>query len=270
MKNLIILFLLITCSLCYGQKYMIRDKDTSLYKDSMVITHDTTHNGSATFVKTDTTYEGACRTFEKISGRIVNQTDDRCYAQGTWVEKDSTGNYTTGNYLDNIKRGIWKSFYFNKDKKLIRETESVYLGDKLYVVKEVYYVNGVGVVVTSRPILKFFILLNQPVLALESNCFGILVFVLVISALARILINNSIYNLENETNFSAVGNRFKIKLFEEGELEHKLLCVFTLWFFKYKPENKSSVFISNLLGCIFFGALLLLIIEGMLCDLKPS
>jgi hypothetical protein len=66
---------------------MIKDNDTLPYQETMEVRE----NG-------DTVYLGACRTFEKVNGHIINQSDDQCLRQGLWTITDSLGNYWTGNY----------------------------------------------------------------------------------------------------------------------------------------------------------------------------
>src|SRR5689334_14734066 len=100
---------------------MIKGNDTLPYKETMEV-----RNG-------DTVYLGACYTFEKINGEIVNQSDKRCLRQGLWIITDSLGNHRTGNYSNSNKVGIWK--WTDKNGKLLKETEEISSGNDTYLVK---------------------------------------------------------------------------------------------------------------------------------------
>src|SRR5690349_6746507 len=130
LKNFLTILLLTVCASVVGQKFMIKGNDTLPYADKMVIQTDTTYIGDKTFYPGDTLYEGTCESFEKIKGVIVNRTDASCLRQGLWIITDSIGNYWTGIYRDNIETGLWK--LFDKDGRLIKESESISIGKKTY------------------------------------------------------------------------------------------------------------------------------------------
>lgn len=214
---------------------MIKNNDTLPYKLEMEI-----RDG-------DTTYLSACRTFEKVNGQIVNQSDDHCLRQGLWTITDSFGNYWTGNYHDNNEVGIWKRF--DKIGKLLKETEEVSFGKDAYKIKEIDYSSGRPVTIIDKPFLSFYI----------KNLVAIMV-IFFATFFTRPFINSTIYNRENGTNLSPLyfGLPFTKKYWKYAS--HSLMCVFTLWFVNYKPENRRLVLISNALSAIaltiFFGILI--------------
>ncbi len=244
MKELKIIILTILCwtTLAFGQKFMVKDNDTLPYQDTMEVCE----NG-------DTVYLDACRTFEKLNGQIVNQSDDRCLRQGLWRITDSLGNYWSGNYHNNNEVGIWKRF--DKSGKLLKEIEEVSFGKDTYKVKEIDYTSGQPVTLIDKPFLSFYI---KNLIAIMVIIFG--------TFFTRPFINSTIYNRENGTNLSLLyfGLPFTKKYWEYAS--HSLMCVFTLWFFNYKPENRRLVLISNTLSVIaltiFFGIIIGLAITG--------
>jgi hypothetical protein len=218
---------------------MIKDNDTLPYKLEMEI-----RDG-------DTTYLGACRTFEKINGQIVNQSDDQCLRQGLWTITDSLGNYWTGNYHDNNEVGIWKRF--DKSGKLLTETEEVSFGKNTYKVKEIDYTSGQPVTLIDKPFLSFYI----------KNLVAIMV-IFFVTFFGRVFINSSIYNIENGTDLSPI--YFHFGPLVTKNFGHSLLCTFTFWFSNYKPENRRLVIISNTMSVIaltiFFGIIIGLAVTG--------
>ncbi len=212
---------------------MIQGKDTLPYKEKMVIA-----NG-------DTTYEGACHTFEKINHQIVNQSDSLCKGQGLWIITDSLGNYWRGNLDNNHEIGIWQRF--NKKGQLLKETEEVYDINKSYTVKEIDYLNGQPEVIINKPFFAFYI----------KNIF-IIMFVIFSTFFSRAFINSRIYNVENDTQYSPI--YFHFPGYVSENFYHSLICVFTLWFFKFKPENKRLVVISHMLSIISVGGFLLIVV----------
>jgi hypothetical protein len=239
-KNLLLIFFLSVSPLVFAQKFMIKGGDTLLYKETMEIRE----NG-------DTLYLGACRTFDKVNGRIMNQSDDQCLRQGLWVITDASGNYWTGNYHNNHQVGIWKRF--DRKKTLLKEIEKVSIGNDTYKVKEVDYVNGVPVTLVDRKFLSFYL----------KNLIAIMVIFFSIF-FGRVFVNSRIYNLENGTNFSPIVVYFPG--FNRGNLKHSLLSTFTFWFYHYKPESRPLVLISNSMSAIaltiFIGIIAGLIISG--------
>jgi hypothetical protein len=233
LSQLITITLFLLTNLSFGQKYMIKDNDTLPYKEEIQI------------IDGDTSYLGACWTFEKVNGQIINQSDDHCLRQGIWVLTDSVGNYSTGDYKDGNEKGIWKKF--NKYGKLLKETEEVSLGDSSYKVKEIDYSSGHAVTVVDRAFLAFYI-----------KNFFIIITIIFGSFFSRIFINSEIYNVENGTNYSPIA--FILPGYASKNFTHSLLCTFTLWFFKYKPKNKKLVLISNILSLIAFGTFIGLLI----------
>lgn len=131
-------------TLSFGQKFMIKDNDTLPYQETMEVRE----NG-------DTVFFSACWTFEKVNGKIVNQTDDHCLRQGLWIITDSLGNYRTGIYHNGNEKGIWKRF--DKNGKLLKETEEVSFGKDTYKVKEIDYTSGQPVTLIDKPFLAFYI-----------------------------------------------------------------------------------------------------------------
>ena len=226
LRRLYTIVLLFLTTVTYAQKFMIKNNDTLPYREEIQI------------VDGDTSYLGTCCTFEKTNGQIINQSDDNCLRQGVWIITDSTGNYSTGNYIDGNEKGIWKKF--NKNGKLLKITEEVSLGDSSYKIKEINYSNGQAVTVVDRAFLAFYI-----------KNFFLIVSVIFGSFFTRIFINSRIYNVENGTNYSPITFYFPSNVSKNST--HGLLCIFTLWFFKYKAENKKRVLINNVLSLIAFG-----------------
>jgi hypothetical protein len=220
---------------------MIKNNDTLPYKLEMEI-----RDG-------DTTYLSACRTFEKVNGQVVNQSDNHCLRQGLWTITDSLGNYWTGNYHNNNEVGIWKRF--DKNGNILKETEEVSFGKDTYKVKEIDYTSGQPVTLIDKPFLSFYI----------KNLVAIMV-IFFVTFFTRPFINSTIYNRENGKNLSPLyfGLPFTKKYWEYAS--HSLMCVFTLWFFNYKPENKWLVVISNTLSAIaltiIFGIIIGLAVTG--------
>ena len=228
-------------TLSFGQKFMIKNNDTLPYKIETEI-----RDG-------DTMYLHACWSFEKVNGQIINQTDDHCLRRGLWIITDSLGSYLTGTYHNGNEKGIWK--HFDKSGKLLKETEKVSFGKDTYKVKEVDYSSGKAVTVIDKPFLSFYI---KNLVAVMVILFG--------TFFTRPFINSTIYNRENGTDLSPLyfGLPFTKKYWEYAS--HSLLCVFTLWFFNFKPENRRLVILSNTLSAIamtiFFGIIIGLAVTG--------
>ncbi|MBK9049302.1 MAG: hypothetical protein IPL74_22380 [Bacteroidetes bacterium] len=219
---------------------MIKDIDTLPYQETMEVRE----NG-------DTVYLGACWTFDKVNGQIVNQTDDRCLRQGLWIITDNLGNYWTGTYHNSDEIGIWKRF--DKSGKILKESEKVSFGRDTYKVKEIDYTTGQPVTLIDKPFLSFYI----------KNLVAIMV-ILFVTFFGRVFINSNIYNSENGTDFSPI--YFDFGPLVTKNFGHSLLCVFTFWFSNYKPENRRLVLISNTLSAIaltiFFGIIIGLAVTG--------
>lgn len=230
MKKIIIISILLVLTIfSFGQKFMIKNGDTLLYKEEMRV-----NDG-------DTTYLGACWTFEKINGQIINQSDNKCHAQGFWIIKDSLGNSWKGDYQDGKRTGTWKQF--DKFDKLLKEKETITINKDTYTLKEVDYSSGQPVILVDKPFLAFYL----------KNLL-LITIILFVSFFSRIFINHRIYNIENGETVSI--NNFK----------HNLLCTYSFWFSNYKPENRKLVLITNTLSIIslvlFFGIILALAITG--------
>jgi hypothetical protein len=228
-----------------GQKFMIQGKDTLPYKEKMVIQKDTTYFGKKTYYPGDTLYEGACRTFEKINGQIVNQTDSLCLSRGLWIIPDSLGNYWRGVFEDSKEVGVWQ--WLNKNKKLLKETEEVHLDKDTYRIKEIDYSSGHPIIVINKPFLGFYI-----------KNFFIIMPVIFLAFFIRVFVNSWIYNNENGTDYSVI--YFHAPGYVSKNFYHSLMCTFTFWFFKYRPENKRLVIISHILSVIAIGAFLSILI----------
>jgi hypothetical protein len=239
-QSSIILTLFFWTTLAFGQKFIVKDNDTLTYQETMEIRE-----------KGDTVYLVSCRTFEKINGQIVNQTDEQCLRQGLWTIPDSSGNYWTGIYHNNNQVGIWKRF--DKNGKVLTETEEVSFGKYTYKVKEIDYTGGHPVTVIDKPFLSLYL-----------KNFMFIVVLLMLTFLIKLFINNTIYNRENGSNLSPfyVGTPFTKEYFDYAL--HFLTCSLTIWIFNYKPENRRLVKISNtlttLMLTIFFGTLLVILI----------
>ena len=219
---------------------MIKGNDTLPYQETMEVRE----NG-------DTVYLGACWTFEKVNGQIVNQSDDHCLRQGRWIIIDSMGNNWTGNYHDNCEVGNWRRF--DKKGKLLNEKEEVSFDNNTYKVKEIDYATGNPVTIVDKPFLAFYI----------KNLVAIMV-IFFITLFGRPFINSRIYNIENGTNFSLI--YFYFPGFVSKNFGHSLLCTFTFWFSNYKPECRRLVIISNTMSAIaltiFFGTIIGLAVTG--------
>jgi len=239
----------------FGQKFMVQGNDTLPYKDKLVVQTDTSYFGDKVYYPGDTLYEGTCQSFEKVNGKIINQTDNCCLRQGVWIITDSSGYYWTGIYHNGHEKGIWK--WFDNKGKLLEETEKVNFAGDSYMVKEIDYSSGHPIIIVDRAFLKFYI----------DNI--ILIYVIIFGTFfSRPFINSRIYNIENGTNLSLLyfGLPFTKKYWKHAS--HSFLCLYTLWFFNYKPENRRLVIISNTFSAIalgtFFGLLIGLAINGEL------
>ncbi|CAN5491765.1 hypothetical protein BH09BAC6_BH09BAC6_27190 [soil metagenome] len=246
------IIILLFSNIVFGQKYMIRGKDTLPFKADRVITNDTMHRGKTIIITSDTTFVDPCYVFEKIKGEIVNRTDSNCLQQGLWIFAGSNGNYSTSIYVDGKDGGKWKEY--NNHGRLLKELEEVTLGKEYFIVKEIDYAKGYPVTVVNVPLFGFYI-----------NHFFIILPLLVSLMVVRILINYTIYNIENNTNYPSFGNRFKVSLNEPGELRHRLVSVFTLWFFRYKTENRTRIIVSNILSVFCFGSIIILMFGPLFC-----
>lgn len=240
-KATIIFTILCWTTLSFGQKFMINDYDTLPFKSEMEI-----RDG-------DTVYLEACWTFEKINGQIFNQKDVQCLRQGLWTIPDSLGNYWTGIYHNSREVGVWKRF--DKSGKLLTETEEVSFGKDTYKVKEIDYTSGQPITLIDKPFLSFYI---KNLVAIMVIIFG--------AFFTRPFINSTIYNRENGTNLSPLYFGLPFTKTYWDYASHSLMCVFTLWFFNYKPENRRLVLISNTLSAIgliiFFGIIIGLTVTG--------
>lgn len=219
---------------------MVKDNDTLPYQETMEVRK----NG-------DTVYLGACWTFEKVNGQVINQSDDHCLRQGLWIITDSLDNYWTGNYKNSRETGIWRRF--DKEGNLLKETRQVHLGQDSYLVKEIVYKDNVAIVLTDKKFLAFYI-----------DNFFILVTIIFGAFFGRVFINSKIYNIENGTNYSPI--YFFAPGYVSDNFGHSLICTFTFWFSNYKLENRQRVIISNALSIIalglFFGIIIGLAITG--------
>jgi len=224
---------------------MVHGKDTLPYKDSLEIQKDTSYFDHKTYYPGDTLYIGTCRTFEKIHGQIVNQSDTNCHAFGLWIITDSLGNYWRGILNDGAKEGTWQKF--NKVGKLLMDEESVYDDDKTYIIKQIDYTGAHPRTLVSKPFFGFFI----------KHYFFILAAIMVMF-FARVFINSRIYNIENGTNQSPI--YFYAPGYISNNFYHSLLCTFTLWFFRYKPENRRLAMISHWLSVLSVGSFLAILI----------
>jgi hypothetical protein len=222
---------------------MVVNKDTLPFKPKMIVSYDTIRESSVTHIKCDTEYDDPCQRFDKINGKIVNRTDSSCLQQGLWITTDKLGNYSTSVYVDGDDFGEWKEY--SKSGKLLKEMKEVGIGKDHFIVREIDYLAGKPVTIINKPLFGFYI-----------KNFTVVVPMFVLLAIFRILLNYQIYNIENETNYSSFRNHFKFEPLEPGELKHRLVSVFTLWFFRYKPENKYRIIISNILSVLFLGVLL--------------
>lgn len=237
---------------------MIVGKDTLPFKATLSIEKDTIHKGNSIYITTDTSYEDPCYRFEKLNGVIINRTDKNCLQQGLWVTPDSTGNYTTSYYTNGNNNGEWQ--YYSKKGTLIKKVEKAEFGHKSYIVKEIDYSSGHPAIVRYVPFFKFLI-----------ENFEIVLPILIAFIFIRIRINNKIYNIENGTTFSFIRTNFRIlpELINFNELKHRILCFVTLWFFKYKSENKYNVIISNLLSIIIVGSFSIIVVGQVICSKSP-
>jgi hypothetical protein len=218
---------------------MIKGNDTLPFKEELEI-----HDG-------DTSYLSACWTFEIKSGQIINQRDKNCLPQGLWIMEDSIGNIRAGEYKDGSPTGVWKQF--DKFGKLLKEKETVSIGRDTYTLKEIDYSSGKALTIIDKPFLAFYL----------KNLF-VIVTILFLAFFSRIFINSKIYNIENGTNYSPI--YFFAPGYVSKNFEHSLICTFSFWFSKYKPENRQRVLISNTLSIValglFFGIIIGLAITG--------
>jgi hypothetical protein len=223
----------------FGQKFMVKNGDTLPYQVKMEI-----NNG-------DTTYLGASITFEKVNGRIINRTDENCVRQGHWKNTDSSGTYWEGDCKDGKAIGLWKQY--SKSGKLLKEQETVSVAGDTYTVKEIDYSSGHPVIVVNKPFLAFYL----------KNLYLIMI-VFFVAFFSRVFINSIIYNRENNTNHSPI--YFFAPGYVTQNYGHSIICTFTFWFSKYKPENRKLVLISNTLSVIalgiFFGIIIAFTITG--------
>ncbi len=191
---------------------MVKDNDTLPYKETMEIHKDTLRFGSNVFYPGDTSYSAPCATFEKINGQIINVTDDRCLRQGLWIINDSIGNYWEGRYHNNNQTGLWGQY--GKNGRILKEIENVSFANETYLVKDIDYSSGVPVVKINKPFLSFYI----------KNL--VMIFILLmVSFWSRVFINSSIWNDENNTDFSP------IYFFFPGFVSKKLFSQLTLCFY---------------------------------------
>lgn len=211
----------------------------------MVIQKDTSYWGKKTYYPGDTLYEGTCWTFEKRNGQIVNQTDSLCLSQGLWIITDSLGNYWQGVYQDGQEAGIWRRF--DKSGRLLKEREDVQLIKQTYTVKEIDYSGSHPQIIIDNPFLAFYI-----------KNFSIIMATMFLAFFGRVFINSRIYNIENGTDYSPV--YFSFPGYVSENFYHSLICTFTIWFFRYKPENKRLVLISNILSAIAIGTFLAIVV----------
>lgn len=232
-QTLTVLTILLITTISFGQKFMLKNNDTLPLKEEMVI-----RDG-------DTSYLSTCWTLEIKEGRIINQRDQNCLPQGNWIITDSLGNYKTGNYKDGKAYGLWKQF--DKSGKLLNERESVSIGRDTYITKEIDYSSGQAATIVDKPFLAFYL----------KNLIAIFI-ILFLSFFSRIFINSKIYNVENGTDYSPI--YFFAPGYLSNNFGHSLLCTFSFWFSKYKPENRQLVLISNALSFIAIGLFLGIII----------
>lgn len=244
--------ILFACNQGFAQRYMVKGKDTLPYKDKMIITSDTTYKAGATYLKFDTTYECSCNSFEKLNGKLVNRTDSSCLKQGLWAAVMADGSYTTSVFTDNDDSGEKK--YYGKNGKLLKETKEIDFIKHRYTIKETNYSKGIPSIVINQPLFGFYL-----------THFATILSVLIALMVIRIFINSNIYNQENGTGFSMLGNRFKYREKEPGEIRHELLCIFTVWFIRYKQQVRYLVLISNGIIAVLFLSLIIFISGLILC-----
>jgi len=180
-----------------------------------------------------------------------------------------------GLYDDNEAIKEWK--YYNIDGEIIEKSyqmllwrRSDYYDNGNHIIKQIDRIKTLdGRNVKVREVLfkgrKEVVTYNKTLFAKIYYRFTkeymIVVFFFMFS---RVFINSRIYNRENGTKLSPI--YFYIGPFVSKNYEHSIMCTFTFWFFKYKPENKRLVYISNTFSLItlilFFGAIIGLAISG--------
>lgn len=150
---------------------------------------------------------------------------------------------------------LWRrSDYFDKGNLIIKQIDRIKTFDRIVKVREVLFKDGEEVEIYNKTLFaKIYYRFTIE--------YMIVFFFFMFS---RVFINSKIYNRENGTELSPI--YFFIGPFVSKNVGHSMLCTFTFWFSKYKPENKKLVYISNTFSMIaltlFFGAIIGLAISG--------
>lgn len=246
MKHFLAIALSILTCCGYGQQFMInRVKDTVEYNSTFTIDKETG----------DTSFVNDCEHFEKVNGEIINRIDKDGVKQGNWVICDSVTGCEKGRFKNGKRKGIWQKM--NKNGTLLKEWEEVTFNKIPIVVKEIDYSSGKGITVIDKPFLSFF--LKKLIL--------ILIIILAI-VMGRVYLNSKIYNIEDDTDYVPFF-LYSQKGHLKHNLKHSLRCAFSWWFFRYKKENKTAVYISNFLSVIFWGIIITIVI-GLMKDMPLS
>lgn len=219
----------------------------------MALQNDTVLFGNVQYNGGDTMYGEWFETFEMKDGQIINRRDEDHKAQGLWIISDSSGNYWKGNYENGNADGIWQ--HFDKRGKLLTEREEYSIGKDQCIVKEIDYSSGKPVILFDKPVLKFYAQYFLPIMV-----------VFIVSLIGRIFINSVIYNRENNTDHSPIYRGLPYAEKDREDFFFSLYCMYTFWFFNFKPENRRLVWISNTMSAlvliIFFGLIIGLSITG--------
>jgi hypothetical protein len=150
---------------------------------------------------------------------------------------------------------LWRRWnYYNNENLIVKQIDRIKTIDGTIKVREVLFKDGKEDVIYNKTLFaKIYYRFTKEYMAL--------IFFFMFS---RVFMNSKIYNRENETDLSPI--YFFIGPFVSKNRRHSMLCTFTFWFSKYKPENKKLVYLSNTFSMItlvlFFGAIIGLAISG--------
>ncbi len=217
------------------------------------------------------------KSFNIIDTNNVEKTVDEYVLQGKSeiFYKNKNGVLAAEGFYDNNEEAKeWK--YYNIDREIIEKSyqmllwrRSDYYDNRNHIIKQIDRIKTFDGTIKVREVLfeggKEVVIYNKTLFAKIYYRFMIeYMIVFFFFMFSRVFINSRIYNRENRTELSPI--YFFIGPFVSKNFGHSMMCTFTFWFSKYKPENKRLVYISNTISLItlilFFGAIIGLSISG--------
>lgn len=196
----------------------------------------------------DTMYFGSCNTIVKKGDVFINGQIE-CVRNGYWEIEHEDSSVSKGNYITGGKKdGVWKTY--DKEGELIKEIEYGSVGFDTYIFKEIHYENGQATIISQKTWFTVFYLKNVLLIAL----------VLGIAFFIRVVINSTLHNQKNGTNYSPI--YFFAGPFKTENFQHSIASTFTFWWNvkQFDSTNKRRAWVSNVLSIFVVGSFFTILI----------